>query len=248
MFSSIVRLRSPRADQSGEQLPIMSDLVMDNYFLQPPACLEYDTRAAEVAQRIAEAIMTCLPTATVEHIGSTAVPGCAGKGVVDLMVLYPDGQLEAARETLDSMGLQRQTVGHLFSESRPMRVGAVVHKGSTFRVHIHVIAASSTEAAALRAFRERLRADPETMAAYVARKRDILAASVTDPQLYTRMKTAFIRQALAACGDASLLPSVPDWSQAASVQGKRSRRQRKPHREGFTGPNGSTPGENPGRR
>src|SRR5260370_30804591 len=119
MFCSIVRLRWARGDESGEQLPIMSDLVMDNFFLQPPACLEYDTRAAEVAQRIAEAIMTCLPTATVEHIGSTAVPGCAGKGVVDLMVLYPDGQLQAARDTLDSTALQLQTLAHLLPESLP---------------------------------------------------------------------------------------------------------------------------------
>jgi GrpB-like predicted nucleotidyltransferase (UPF0157 family) len=188
----------------------MPETIMSPYFLQPPVCLEYDPRAAEVAERIAEAITRCLPAATVEHIGSTAVRGCAGKGVVDLMLLYPDGQLETARELLDTLGFQRQTVGHLFPESRPMRVGALEHKGNTFRVHVHVIAASSPEAGALRTFRERLRADPQIMTAYVARKRTILAGGVIDPQVYTEMKGSFVRQAIAAAGDASMAPPITD--------------------------------------
>jgi GrpB-like predicted nucleotidyltransferase (UPF0157 family) len=188
----------------------MLEKIMSPYFLQPPACLEYDPRAAEVAQRVEQAITRLMPTVTVEHIGSTAVPGCAGKGVVDLMLLYPEGQLEAARDLLDSLGFQRQTVGHLFPESRPMRVGALEHQGNTFRVHVHVIAASSIEVAALRTFRERLRADPQTRAAYVARKRTILADGVTDYKLYTEMKGSFVRQALVAAGDPSLLPLITD--------------------------------------
>jgi GrpB-like predicted nucleotidyltransferase (UPF0157 family) len=183
---------------------------MSPYFLQPPDCLEYDPRAAEVAERIAEAITRFLPAATVEHIGSTAVPGCAGKGVVDLMLLYPDGQLEAARELLDALGFQRQTAGHLFPESRPMRVGALEHQGNTFRVHVHVIAASSTEAAALRLFRERLRADPKIMRAYVARKRTILAGGVTDFKRYTEMKGSFVRRTLVTAADAFAAPAITD--------------------------------------
>jgi GrpB-like predicted nucleotidyltransferase (UPF0157 family) len=188
----------------------MPEMMMSPYFLQPPDCLEYDPRAAEVAQRIAEAITRCMPAATVEHIGSTAVPGCAGKGVVDLMLLYPEGQLEAARELLDALGFQRQTVGHLFPESRPMRVGVLEHQGNPFRVHVHVIAASSPEVAALRTFRERLRADPQIRTAYVARKRTILASGVTDYRVYTEMKGSFVRLALGAAGDLSVRPPITD--------------------------------------
>ena len=184
--------------------------LISTYWLQPPACIEYDPRAAEVAQRIAATLTAVLPMVTVEHIGSTAVPGCAGKGIVDLMVLYPDGQLEAVKQTLAALGFQRQTVGHLFPESRPMRVGALKHKGQRFRLHVHVIAAGSTEAVALRSFRERLRADPRTAAAYVARKQAILAAGVTDYQRYTRMKGRFVRKALSASGDPSAAPPLAD--------------------------------------
>lgn len=174
------------------------DLIVAPYPVQPPACLEYDPRWAEVARRISKRLHAFLPQVTVEHIGSTAVPGCAGKGIVDLMILYPDGQLEVVRDTLDAMGFQRQTFGHLFPESRPMRVGAVEHKGSLFRAHLHVIADSSKEAAALRAFRELLRADPQKAAAYVEQKRAILSAGVTDSRAYTGMKGRFVEATLAA--------------------------------------------------
>jgi GrpB-like predicted nucleotidyltransferase (UPF0157 family) len=171
------------------------------YFHEPPACLEYDPRAAEVARRVAALITRRLPMVTVEHIGSTAVPGCAGKGVVDLMLLYPEGHLEMARETLDNLGFQRQTMGHLFPESRPMRVGAVNCRGRTFRVHVHVIEVTSGEVAALRAFRERLRADPQFAAAYVAHKQNVLATGVMDPQDYTHKKGSFVEEALGLSPD-----------------------------------------------
>lgn len=174
------------------------ELMIQPYPVQPPACLEYDPRWVEVARRVSERVQAFLPQVSVEHIGSTAVSGCAGKGIVDLMVLYPEGQLEIVRDTLDALGFQRQTAGHLFPESRPMRVGAVVHKGCLFRTHLHVIAAHSKEAAALRAFRELLRADPQKAAAYVAQKRAILSAGVTDSRAYTGMKGRFVEAALAA--------------------------------------------------
>src|SRR5262249_23014880 len=123
--------------------------------------------------------------------GSTAVPGCAGKGVVDLMLVYPEGKLEAARDVLDALGFQRQSTRDPFPEERPMRVGSLEHDGSVYRLHVHVIAAGSPEVAQLLGFRDRLRADPRLVAAYVARKREIVAAGVTDSVEYCERKGAF---------------------------------------------------------
>ena len=54
----------------------------------------YDARCPEVAHRVADFIQERLPGARVEHVGSTAVPGCPGKGVVDLMLPYAPGDLD----------------------------------------------------------------------------------------------------------------------------------------------------------
>ena len=78
-----------------------------------------------------------------------------------------------------------------------MRLGAIEHKGKLFRVHVHVIAADSPEAAELRSFRDKLRADPELRRAYEANKRAILAKGITDTVDYCFAKGEFIQRTLA---------------------------------------------------
>ena len=63
-------------------------LVIGPYRSGPAACHEHDPRSAEVARAVAALIEPRLPGAVVEHIGSTSVPGCAGKGIIDLMLLW----------------------------------------------------------------------------------------------------------------------------------------------------------------
>lgn len=166
------------------------------YHPAPAVCAPYDPRSPEVAAKLRDLIRAHDPNLEVEHIGSTAIPGCAGKGIIDLMLLYPEGRLEAARNLLDRLGFQRQAHRDPFPESRPMRVGAIAHAGQTFRLHVHVLAASSAEAAEHRAFRDRLRADPDLLSAYVARKRAIIASGTTDTLDYCYTKSQFIQDTL----------------------------------------------------
>ncbi len=60
------------------------------YEKRPAVCQDYQPRAAEVAQRIAKLIHSRLPDVVVEHVGSTSLLACPGKGVVDLMLVYPE--------------------------------------------------------------------------------------------------------------------------------------------------------------
>ena len=167
---------------------------IENYRLQPVACYPYDPRAVEVARRVAQMITTRLPMLRVDHVGSTSVPGCAGKGIVDLMVMYPEGALEQAKDVLDDLGFQRQQVGHMFPETRPMRIGALQHDGTTFRIHAHVLSEASPEVDSMRAFRDRLRSDRQLMADYVARKSAIVDSGVREPAEYTRLKGDFFTE------------------------------------------------------
>jgi len=160
------------------------------------ACYDYDARAPRVAARVADLIAALAPELVVEHIGSTAVPELSGKGVVDLMVLYPPGGLERAKAVLDELGFQRQGTRDPWPESRPMRLGAIRFDGETFRLHAHVIAGGDEEVAVLRRFRDRLRNDPQLCAAYAERKRAILEAGVTDTVDYSYAKHDFIQSAL----------------------------------------------------
>jgi GrpB-like predicted nucleotidyltransferase (UPF0157 family) len=172
------------------------DPIIGPYEHRLAACHDHDPRSTAVAGKVAALIEPHLRGAVVNHVGSTSVPGCAGKGIVDLMLVYQDGQLTAARDLLDALGFQRQTTRDPFPEERPMRTGSLLHEGTIFNLHVHVLAASSPEVQELRAFRDQLRADPDLVAAYVAAKRAIVAAGYTDPIDYCNRKGEFVTEAL----------------------------------------------------
>jgi GrpB-like predicted nucleotidyltransferase (UPF0157 family) len=133
-----------------------------------------------------------LPGTVVVHVGSTAVPGRAGKGYLDFVIPYgEDTHLAAINEALFALGFGRQRNRDPFPETRPMRTGVLTHEGETFLLHIHVVPEDGGEAAELIAFRDTLRGDPDLVAA----KRAILNAGVRDGVEYARSKGRFIASA-----------------------------------------------------
>lgn len=72
-------------------------------------CKDYNPLAPIVAKHLAQIILSSLPDIQIMHIGSTAVEGCSGKGIIDLMVLYSNGGLENVKTKLDELGFQKQT-------------------------------------------------------------------------------------------------------------------------------------------
>jgi GrpB-like predicted nucleotidyltransferase (UPF0157 family) len=174
----------------------MPGIVILPYRLLPASYHEWDPRAPEVAGLVGDYILQAMPDVTVEHVGSSSVPGIAGKGIVDLMLVYPPGLLPAVRDTLERLGFQHQKNAHPFPEERPMRTGAIEYDGTEFRVHVHVIASNSPEVEEFRLFRDALRRDPVLAARYMARKREILASGITDSEDYSRTKGSFCREVL----------------------------------------------------
>jgi GrpB-like predicted nucleotidyltransferase (UPF0157 family) len=141
-------------------------------------------------------LQAALPGIEIEHVGSTAVPGCDGKGILDLMLVIPVGRLSDVCAILDGLGFQPQSGGKRHPDSRPMREGSVTFDGLVFRLHVHLIPESSAEVERLRTFRDRLAASPELVALYVEQKRRLIDAQVSDRATYTQGKVAFIRSVL----------------------------------------------------
>ena len=159
-------------------------------------CNEYDPRAPEAAREIIQIIAVRDPSLTVEHVGSSAVPHCDGKGNLDILVLYEPGAVERAKAVLDDLGFQKQTSRDPFPEDRPMRVGSWTFQGKEYPIHAHVVSRDSAEAGELIRFRDRLRSDPALCAAYIARKREIIKAGVADSVEYSILKGSFVQEVL----------------------------------------------------
>jgi GrpB-like predicted nucleotidyltransferase (UPF0157 family) len=156
----------------------------------------WDTRGPAAANSVMRILQTALPGIEIEHVGSTSVPGCDGKGILDLMLLIPVGHLSEVCAIIDGMGFQHQSGGKRHPDSRPMREGSFTFDGSVFRLHVHLIPESSAEVDRLRKFRDRLTANPELVALYVEQKRRLIDAQISDRSTYTLGKKAFIESVL----------------------------------------------------
>lgn len=104
----------------------------------------WDPMVVLAACRAAELIEWANRRASVRHVGSTAPPGSAGKGIVDLLVTYPAGGLEEAKHGLAALGFQPPLSRDPFPEDRPMRIGTLAHGERLWRIHAHLRAAESS--------------------------------------------------------------------------------------------------------
>lgn len=128
-----------------------------------------------------------LATATLkfEHIGSTAVPGLAGKPVVDLMLGAPPAawaELEALRARIVTLGYEdlgeAGVPGRIYfrrrTKLRAFNVALVEHDGALWRDNL--------------ALRDYLRANPEAAAKYAEAKRAAVAAGARTLLAYSDAK------------------------------------------------------------
>ena len=150
-----------------------------------------DPRCEMVAKKVAGWIQARIGGVSVEHIGSTAVPGLPGKGIIDLMLLYSEGSLDRVRAAIDSLGFQRQYTRDPFPDTRPMRIGSVLIDRTKFRLHVHVLAEDADEVQILRRFRDQLIANPALRARYAALKDQIVESGITDTVAYCEQKEQF---------------------------------------------------------
>jgi GrpB-like predicted nucleotidyltransferase (UPF0157 family) len=159
---------------------------------------EWDPRYPKVVRALIAQLVQSPENLTFEHVGSTAVAGCGGKGVIDLLALYVDDALEEAKAWLLSLGLSQQGAAFArpWSASRPMYLGWYHHGGEQWLVYVHVVCSSSDEVRRFRDFKELLSGNAELVAAYCQLKRNIVASGVTDTDEYAVQKRAFFRSAL----------------------------------------------------
>jgi len=192
------------ADQQPSQATrtATSDPPIGPYHRVPVQVHQADPHAPQVARRLIALIATRWPATPAEHVGSSAVPGLAGKNIIDLLLAAAPADIGGITAALLELGFQPQ-VPAAFPASRPMLWGAFRHGRTDYRVHVHVVPASSPEVAAMRGFRDALRADPCLRRRYAALKRAIVAGGPVDPVAFTRAKHDWIVAALGQLGLAS---------------------------------------------
>ena len=145
----------------------------------------------ETEKGVLTAVLAPWLAGTIEHIGSTAVPGLPAKPVIDIMGAVrdlPSSQpaIEALRPFNYCYFPYKAKLMHWFCKPTP---ASRTH-------HLHLVPFESQLWRERLAFRDCLRSDPATREAYRQLKLKLAAQFRNDRDAYTEAKTDFIRSVL----------------------------------------------------
>jgi GrpB-like predicted nucleotidyltransferase (UPF0157 family) len=153
-----------------------------------------------------------VPVVAIEHVGSTSVPGLAGKPVIDCDIVVDEEDVPAASETLVDVGFR--PLGEL---GIPLR-WAFKEPGHLAGANTYVVVDGCLSLCNHLAVRDVLRSDPVLRDEYAAVKRRV-GATAADIDEYGRGKNAIVQRILAAAElteaerasiDANQFPSQED--------------------------------------
>ncbi len=171
------------------------------------AIVPYDPRWPERFEAERQHLLASLPqglVVSIEHVGSTAVPGLAAKPIVDMLVEVSDLSVVKARVValLEAQGYEyywRPLRGddeppyYAWFIKRDPVSGARTH-------HIHMVDGTFPERDDWLAFRDYLIAHPAVATDYAALKVDLAAKFLHDRVGYTQAKTRFISAVVTQAG------------------------------------------------
>jgi GrpB-like predicted nucleotidyltransferase (UPF0157 family) len=153
------------------------------------AIVEYDPRWPSLyeAERARLAAVLNLHVVSIEHIGSTAVPGLPAKSLIDILVTVdhlgsPDGYIQPLR----SLGY---TYFPVLGNSHRYSFG----KGVPHTHHVHIVEHGGDEHRRPIVFRDYLRSHPEAARQYAVLKRELAVRFHGNRHAYNAAKTDFIR-------------------------------------------------------
>jgi GrpB-like predicted nucleotidyltransferase (UPF0157 family) len=163
---------------------------LDERFDPAVRIVDYDPAWPEMAAAEIARVEAALGGVAVriDHVGSTAVPGLAGKPIVDLQTSV------AELEPTERYARPLADLGYLFAPDPDSPdfhfFGKPAERPRTF--HLHVCAAGSGHEHRHLALRDYLRAHPEEAARYAARKRDLVARRPEDRLAYIEGKAGHV--------------------------------------------------------
>jgi GrpB-like predicted nucleotidyltransferase (UPF0157 family) len=161
--------------------------------------VDYDPAWPERFRREEARIRSSLGEAalSVEHIGSTSVPGLAAKPIVDVLLVVEDSGDELSYlPALEAAGYVLRVREPDFDEHRMFRTPEK-------DVHLHVFSAGSPEIERYLLLRDHLRENEEDRELYARTKRELASRDWPSMQHYAEAKTGVIEGiiARAAPGD-----------------------------------------------
>lgn len=139
--------------------------------------------------RIAPSLVNAL---AIEHVGSTAIPGLSGKGIIDIAILVSKEEMEQTTKSLEKTGYEFKP--HFSTPDRLYFIAYLADpEEGNRRYHIHLTYPES-KWKELTGFRDYLRTHPEAVEEYAAIKKQATEMANQDGEQYRKMKEPFFQK------------------------------------------------------
>jgi GrpB-like predicted nucleotidyltransferase (UPF0157 family) len=173
--------------KSGKERTIMKTIVV----------AEYDPMWPRHFEQLRSTLQSALgdTAQSIEHVGSTSIPGLAAKPIIDVSVIVAgEGDVAIAIELLAAIGYVHR--GNLGIEGRE----AFDNPDGPIRHHLYVCPRDSLALANLLTVRDYLRAHPDAALEYGELKKQLAAEFPHDVDSYVAGKTGFVLRILRLAG------------------------------------------------
>ena len=128
---------------------------------------------------------------SIEHVGSTSVPGLADKPKIDILLVVRDSSAEA--DYVPAL----ETAGYILQVREPDWFEHRMFKGPDTDVNVHVFSRGCAEIERMLLFRDWLRSHPEDRQLYEQAKRELAGRSWKYMQNYADAKSAVVAEIMA---------------------------------------------------
>jgi GrpB-like predicted nucleotidyltransferase (UPF0157 family) len=127
-------------------------------------------------------------SATIEHVGSTSVPGLGGRGTLDCVLLSEPREHATIVSALGQVGFGEVPYG----AAQPAFTSRVHVDGRDYDVLLYLLPPSHEYVRGWLAFRDFMRRHPEEIEPYAGVKKAAIANGKTQPWTYQQAKTPYL--------------------------------------------------------
>ena len=127
----------------------------------------------------------------IHHIGSTAIPGTHGKGIIDILIAIDWKNKENVVQELKSLGYK-----HIHPEDDKRIFLSKIGPTRYGNAHIHLTELESKEYENKLKFRDKLRNDQDLVLEYNKLKENLVKHTKGDREEYTKLKKEFIKRVI----------------------------------------------------
>lgn len=158
----------------------------------------YDPAWARAFEQEHDRLRSLLPGSfiTIEHIGSTAVPGLAAKPIIDIMAGV--ASLDGVDALIDRLCENGYATSPEFNASLSDRKWLMRWCDGHRTHHLHIVVVDGAPWQDRLAFRDALRCEPALARRYAALKSDLARTFATDREAYTDAKAVFVRDVVSS--------------------------------------------------